>query len=520
MSACGRCNHVKADRARRRARLAAAPAARSRRPGPPGGWSAPAGSTPGGGRTSTGCRAGVPTGRTGLEEPARPAGSTVRRMAELHDLTALEQAAAVRAGEVSALELVEHYPTGSPRLDAGARRLLTADRSTRPARRREPAPLPATVRRCTACRSRSRTSTSPRACRRLRLPGDTRLRADGRRPRRRGCATPARSASARPPPRSSACPATPSPTSGRRPATRGTSRGRPAAPAAAPALPSPPGCSRSRRARRRRLDPHPGQRQRPGRHSRSRAGGSAAGPVNGDITGLSGTARWPAPSATRPRCSTSWPGRCRATRTGRPRRPRASWPPASARRGGCGSAATRTPTCRARGAPARRRRLGGGLRPARGARPRGGGHRPAVRPGAAARLRVLWSVSAAGVPVAAGARGRSAPADPLAARAGPGGVGPGLRPGGRDGAGRDPARRAGHGGVRRAAAAHAGAAAGAGRVVHRGRAGRGVRADDALDAVHRRLQRHRPAGGEPAAVDLAGRPADRGDARGAPGRRG
>jgi amidase len=30
-------------------------------------------------------------------------------MAQLHDLTALEQAAAVRAGEVSATELVEHY---------------------------------------------------------------------------------------------------------------------------------------------------------------------------------------------------------------------------------------------------------------------------------------------------------------------------------------------------------------------------------------------------------------------------
>ena len=50
-------------------------------------------------------------------------------MAELHDLTALEQAAAVRAGEVSSTELVEHYldriePHGEP---LGAFVTVTAD---------------------------------------------------------------------------------------------------------------------------------------------------------------------------------------------------------------------------------------------------------------------------------------------------------------------------------------------------------------------------------------------------------
>lgn len=49
-------------------------------------------------------------------------------MAELHDLTALEQGALVRAGEVSALELTEHYLDRAARLDdVGAFVTLTPD---------------------------------------------------------------------------------------------------------------------------------------------------------------------------------------------------------------------------------------------------------------------------------------------------------------------------------------------------------------------------------------------------------
>ncbi|MGN6794598.1 MAG: amidase family protein, partial [Streptosporangiaceae bacterium] len=50
-------------------------------------------------------------------------------MTELHDLTALEQAAAIRAGEVSPVELTEHYLDRIDRLDArlGAFMTVTAD---------------------------------------------------------------------------------------------------------------------------------------------------------------------------------------------------------------------------------------------------------------------------------------------------------------------------------------------------------------------------------------------------------
>ncbi len=52
-------------------------------------------------------------------------------MSELHDLTALEQGAAIKAGEVSSLELVEHYLERIGRLDEslGAFVTVTADRA-------------------------------------------------------------------------------------------------------------------------------------------------------------------------------------------------------------------------------------------------------------------------------------------------------------------------------------------------------------------------------------------------------
>ena len=56
-------------------------------------------------------------------------------MPELHDLTALEQGSAIRAGEVSTSELVEHYLARIDRLSdtVGAFVTVTADRA-RPAR--------------------------------------------------------------------------------------------------------------------------------------------------------------------------------------------------------------------------------------------------------------------------------------------------------------------------------------------------------------------------------------------------
>ncbi len=65
-------------------------------------------------------------------------------MAELHDLTALEQAAAVRRGEVSALELVEHCAARIERLDpqVGAFVHLTVDAARATAREQARGPLP------------------------------------------------------------------------------------------------------------------------------------------------------------------------------------------------------------------------------------------------------------------------------------------------------------------------------------------------------------------------------------------
>ncbi len=68
-----------------------------------------------------------------------PRRDSVTRVSELHDLTALEQGAAIRAGEISSLELVDHYLARVEHLDEslGAFVTVTADRArdaaTRPA---------------------------------------------------------------------------------------------------------------------------------------------------------------------------------------------------------------------------------------------------------------------------------------------------------------------------------------------------------------------------------------------------
>ena len=80
-------------------------------------------------------------------------------MAELHDLTALEQGELVRRREVSPLELTEHYLERADRLDTvGAFVTLTPERARARAAALSRA-SPGRRRRCSASRPRSRTST-------------------------------------------------------------------------------------------------------------------------------------------------------------------------------------------------------------------------------------------------------------------------------------------------------------------------------------------------------------------------
>ena len=76
-------------------------------------------------------------------------------MAELHDLTALEQAAAVRARDVSSLELTDHYLARIDKLSdtVGAFITVTADLAREQARALDDEAYGAAscARRCTAC---------------------------------------------------------------------------------------------------------------------------------------------------------------------------------------------------------------------------------------------------------------------------------------------------------------------------------------------------------------------------------
>ena len=85
-------------------------------------------------------------------------------VAELHDLTALEQGELVRRREVSPLELAEHYLERAHRVDrpsttVGAFVTLTADLARARARASSRPWSAGPARRCTACRPPSRTST-------------------------------------------------------------------------------------------------------------------------------------------------------------------------------------------------------------------------------------------------------------------------------------------------------------------------------------------------------------------------
>ena len=179
--------------------------------------------------------------------------ATVRDVAELHDLTALEAAAAVRSGEVSPVELVEHALDRIARLDGeiGAFVTVTAEAAREQARAAERAvldgaDLPPLHGVPTAIKDLNLTRRRADA---VRLGRHARLRArTSTTTSSRCCARPGRSASARRRPRSSGCPATPRPISVRRPARRGTPRAWPAGPAGERRPRWPPASCRSRRA--------------------------------------------------------------------------------------------------------------------------------------------------------------------------------------------------------------------------------------------------------------------------------
>ena len=57
-------------------------------------------------------------------------------MAQLHDLTALEQGAGIRTGEVSSVELVDHYLARIDRISDDVGAFVTVTGRTWPGRRR------------------------------------------------------------------------------------------------------------------------------------------------------------------------------------------------------------------------------------------------------------------------------------------------------------------------------------------------------------------------------------------------
>ncbi|MFC7742014.1 hypothetical protein ACFQXA_15250 [Nocardiopsis composta] len=89
-------------------------------------------------------------------------------MSQIHDLTALEQAEAVRRRELSPVEITDHYLDRIDRLDeqVGAFITVTAESAREQARKAEERVLrdaPEDLPRSSGCRCRSRTWTPSRA---------------------------------------------------------------------------------------------------------------------------------------------------------------------------------------------------------------------------------------------------------------------------------------------------------------------------------------------------------------------
>ena len=382
---------------------------------------------------------------------------------QLHDLTALEQAAAVRAGEVRPTELVEHYLARIAAHDAGlgAFVTVTAERALRAAAGAERAAAPR--RRPAPAARRADRDQGPEQHRRrpdhVRLAGDGRLRApvdDAVVEQLAAAGTislgktntpefgfPCYTENALAGPARCAV--------GPRPASAGGSSGG-AAVAVAAGL-------RAVRAgqRRRRLDPHPGEHLRAGRHQADPRPGQQRAPRRGRHRVRPQRSDRPHRRATRPRCSTRWPGRCPATRLGAPAAGRRDLPRVRrpAARHGCGSAASSSrPSPASASSPRWRRRS---TTPRRCSQDLGhdvedvppGLVGPEVLPVLRARVGAVGHHAAG----AARAGRRPAPADPRAAGARPGDVGAG----GDGGAGRAaavrPPLRPGDGRLRRPAGA-------------------------------------------------------------------
>ena len=154
----------------------------------------------------------------------------MRIVTEIHDLTVAELAAAIRRRELSPVQITAHYLDRMDRLNAtvGAFFTITAELATEQAaeaekavaRADDPAALPPLTGVPIPIKDLNMVAgvrqTLGSAVFADNVPDDGRLRLCGAPGGRRRCSP------ARRPPRSSACPATPRPRSGRPPGPRGT----------------------------------------------------------------------------------------------------------------------------------------------------------------------------------------------------------------------------------------------------------------------------------------------------------
>ena len=349
---------------------------------------------------------------------------------DIHDLTVTELAAAIGRKELSPVQITDHYLDRIERLDAdvGAFVTVTAELARQQAAEAEkavaqapdPRDLPPLHGVPTAIKDLNMVAGVPPELRLARCIADfvpdvddhvvTLLRAAGT------------ISSARRPPRSSGCPATPRPTIGAAgPHAVGPDAGSPGGSSggAGGRGGGRPGPVRAGQ-RRRRLDPDPGQRVRPGRDQAVPRTG-LRGPLDLDVdravgarpAGPHGARRRRAArrdrraAAGRPDCAAAAAGRRDLPRLVRPRPGPAADRPLPHRRSRRGV----DPQCAA--AWEERQRAAGR---ASGTRSRTSTRRSP--PDAVPAFETVWAVSAA-TPGPAASRGRAAPADPAPARAGP-----------------------------------------------------------------------------------------------------